>query len=144
MYLHLGGRFRVTIPRPSVSHERLRPLRVLLLVASVVLLGACDFITPAAPDYPAQNAAIIREVFGPLGQAEKAVRVASCESGLNHNALSPGGTYGGLFQLGKHIVAIWAYDSLGNRLNARANVLAARDLFVQRGNWSAWPVCGQR
>lgn len=107
------------------------------------LAAAChpDVITPAAPDYPAQNAAIIREVFGPLGEGEKAVRVASCESGLNHNALSPGSTYGGLFQLSRSIIAIHAYGN--NRLDARANTLAARDLFVNRG-WQPWPVCGRR
>jgi len=115
---------------------------VLLAAGLAVLVAGCDFITPAAPDYPVQNEQIIREVFSPLGEADKAVRVAKCESSLNHNAISPDGVFMGLFQLAPWIVAIHAYG--GNRLDARANTLAARDLRVQRGNWSAWPTCGRR
>lgn len=117
--------------------------KIALVLMGLVVLAGChpDSITPAAPDFPAQNAAIIHAVFDPLGQGDKAVRVASCESGLNHNALSSGGTYAGLFQIGRHVVAIHAYG--GNRLDPWANAYAARDLFVQRGNWSAW-TCGNR
>ena len=65
--------------------------KLLLIVVAIGALAGCDIITPAPPGYPEHNAAIIREVFGPLGQGEKAVRVASCESGLNHNALAKRG-----------------------------------------------------
>ena len=114
----------------------------LVVVGAAVVLAAChpDSITDAPPLPEVE--AIIHEAFDPLGEGDKAVRVAACESGLNPNALSPGGTYGGLFQLGRHVVAIHAYGD--NRLDARANTFAARDLRVQRGNWSAWPHCGRR
>lgn len=115
--------------------------KYLLVIVAIGVLAACR--PPAAPAPPAGDVvAIIHEVFGPLGEGDKAVRVANCESHLNPGAISSGGTYQGLFQLGAHIVAIHAYG--GNRLDARANALAARDLRVQRGNWSAWPVCGYR
>ncbi len=120
---------------------RRRPF-VVLVIAAGILLAACGPDVVTAPAVPGENEAIIREVFDPLGEGEKAVRVASCESGLNHNARSGSGLYLGLFQLGSNIVAIHAYG--GNRYDPRANALAARDLRVQRGNWSAWPRCGLR
>lgn len=118
-----------------------RRLRLVAVVgAALALFAACG--PDVAPGPPNPSEAIIREVFDPIGEGDKAVRVASCESGLNPGAISGGGTYQGLFQLGAHIVAINAYG--GNRLDARQNALAARDLRVARGNWSAWPVCGRR
>lgn len=114
-----------------------------VIVPLIALVGAaCQPPVAPAPPTGELPEAIIREVFAPLGEADKAVRVATCESHLNPGAISPGGTYQGLFQLGAHIVAIHAYG--GNRLDARQNTLAARDLRVQRGNWSAWPYCGRR
>lgn len=132
-----------TGPRSQPHARRPRRLRLLaLLGAAVALLAACGPGAAPAPAPPSPSEAIIREVFDPIGEGDKAVRVASCESGLNPGAISGGGTYQGLFQLGAHIVAINAYG--GNRLDARQNALAARDLRISRGNWSAWPVCGGR
>lgn len=88
--------------------------------------------------------AAIQQAFGPYGQevVDKATRVATCESGLwpYSGTNKPGYPYHGIFQLGKHIVAIHAYG--GNRTDPYQNALAARDLWLQRGNWSAWPHCG--
>jgi len=113
---------------------------VAVVGAALALFAACGPDVAPAPPNPSD--AIIREVFDPIGEGDKAVRVASCESGLNPGAIGGGGTYQGLFQLGPNIVAIHAYG--GNRLDARQNALAARDLRMQRGNWSAWPTCGRR
>ncbi len=120
-----------------------RRLRLVAVVgAAIALFAACGPDTGSAPAAPGSPEAIIREVFDPIGEGDKAVRVAACESGLNPGATSRGGTYQGLFQLGPNIVAIHAYG--GDRLDARQNALAARDLRTSRGNWSAWPVCGGR
>ena len=136
-------------PQQHLSQRARGPVRVarrLRLVAvvgaAIALFAACGPDPGAAPATPGSPEAIIREVFDPLGEGDKAVRVAACESGLNPGAISRGGTYQGLFQLGPHVVAIHAYG--GDRLDARQNALAARDLRTSRGNWSAWPVCGRR
>ena len=128
--------------RPAAAPRNTRLRLVALVGAAVVLFAACGPDVESAPAAPGSPEAIIREVFTPLGEADKAVRVASCESGLNPMAVSSGGTYQGLFQLGSNVVAIQAYG--GDRLDAWANASAARDLRVQRGNWSAWPICGRR
>ena len=132
-------------PTPT-QHQPRRTARRLRLgavvVAAIALFAACGPDVASAPPAPGSPEAIIREVFDPIGEGDKAVRVASCESGLNPGSISGGGTYQGLFQLGSNIVAVHAYG--GNRLDARQNALAARDLRVQRGNWSAWPSCGRR
>lgn len=113
--------------------------RALMLVLLVGLLAGCDrFVVSPGPPSIEQ---MIHQVFDPYGEGDKAVRVARCESGLEPNAVGGGGTYKGLFQLGPHIVAIHAYG--GNRHDPWANINAARDLYVQRGNWSAWPHCGR-
>ncbi len=131
-------------PTQSGRPNRLaRRLRVAAIVgAAIALFAACGPDTGSPPASPDSPEAIIREVFDAIGEGDKAVRVASCESGLNPMAVSRGGTYQGLFQLGSNIVAIHAYG--GDRLDARQNALAARDLRTSRGNWSAWPVCGRR
>lgn len=131
-----------THPRSGRPRSGRRLRLVAVLGAAVALFGACGPDIAAGPPAPGSPEAIIREVFDPIGEGDKAVRVASCESGLNPGAISGGGTYQGLFQLGSSIVAIHAYG--GDRLDARQNALAARDLRVARGNWSAWPVCGRR
>ena len=128
---------------PATPPRTARRVRLVAVVgAAVALLAACGPNPAPAPASPGSPEAIIGEVFAPIGEADKAVRVAACESGLNPGAISSGGTYQGLFQLGPHIVAVHAYG--GNRLDARQNALAARDLRVSRGNWSAWPYCGRR
>lgn len=95
---------------------------------------------PGNPGYPTVRAAIL-SAFGPYGQAvtDKAGRVACCETGWGPGAGYPNAYYKGLFQLGPHVVAIRQYG--GNWWDAYQNAAAARDLYVTRGNWSAWPVC---
>ena len=114
-----------------------RRRRAVGLAVSALAIAAITAACGIGPPPPASQAeAVIHEVFGPLGQGDKAVSVARCESGLNPMAGWPDATYKGLFQLGPHIVAIHAYG--GDWFDARANTLAARDLYVARGNWSAW------
>jgi hypothetical protein len=115
--------------------------------ALAVLGAACD-LTPgphAASPAPAATGspeAIVREVFGPLGVADQAVAVATCESGLDPAAVSPGGEYRGLFQLGGHLAGtVDAYG--GNWFDPLTNAQVARDLYVQNGGWSSWPTCGR-
>jgi len=138
---------------PTSQRTRRRTVRLAAAVVAVAALAtACEFgpgpspssapaPSPAASAALSPDEAVIREVFGPLGVADQAVSVAACESGLNPMAGYPDATYKGLFQLGPHIVAIYQYG--GDFFDARANVQAARDLYVSRGNWSAWPVCGR-
>lgn len=117
--------------------RRLVPL--FALVALVALTACVPKVAPApAPAPSPEVAAAIDQAFGPFGPTvvAQATRVARCESGWVPTA-GAGRYYQGLFQLGRHIVAINAYG--GNWLDPYQNSLAARDLYVSRGrSWSAW------
>ena len=139
-----------TPSRPRRRH--LRAGRLAAAVAVIAVAGAgCKYSgfapTPQAAARPEAAAAaasspeaIIRQVFGPLGVADKAVSVAACESGLNPGADS--GTYKGLFQLGPHLVGtVDAYG--GDWFDPMTNAQVARDLYLSHGGWSSWPRCGR-
>ena len=122
------------------------PLGVAVL-AVAVLASACVFdpgphpASSAPPAPPTGSAAAIQAVFGPLGVADQAVAVAACESGLDPGAVSAGGTYRGLFQLGPHLAGTVAFYG-GNWFDPLVNTQVARDLYLQSG-WSSWPSCGR-
>jgi hypothetical protein len=115
-----------------------RHTRVLVpLLALVVLTAAACGPKPAAGPPPVSTAAI-SQAFSPYGPTvvAQATKIARCESGLVPTA-GAGRYYQGLFQLGRHIVAINNYG--GNYLDPYQNAQAARDLYVTRGySWSAW------
>lgn len=114
-----------------------------LLCCLALLLAGCHG-PHAAPATPASVRAAIHEAFDDMGLYDKAVRVAYCESRLDPNAVSSGGTYVGLFQLGSnYIPTVRFYNGTGDRKDPRGNALAARDSVVQRGDWSAFPNCGR-
>jgi len=84
--------------------------------------------------------AAIQEYFG--DQYDKALSVATCESGLDPHAVSPGGGNWGLFQINKihaDIVSSLGYD-WSEITNAFLNARVARIIYDQSG-WSAWS-CG--
>jgi hypothetical protein len=94
-------------------------------------------IDPGPPPPRSAEEQIIHEVFDPYGVGDKAVSIARCESGLNPMAGWPNATYKGLFQLGPHLAGtVAAYG--GDWFDARTNTYVARDLYLSRGNWSAW------
>ncbi len=113
--------------------------RLMPVVALVVLTACVPSLAPAPVAAPAPEVeAAIAEAFGPFGPTvvAQATKVARCESGWVPTA-GAGEYYQGLFQLGRHIAAVHAYG--GNWLDPVQNSLAARDLYVSRGNsWSAW------
>ena len=119
----------------------MRQPRVLIpVLVLVALTSACvPRPQPAPPPAPSPEvAAAIAQAFGPYGPTvvSQATKVARCESGWVPTA-GAGSYYQGLFQLGRHIVAISVYG--GNWLDPYQNSLAARDLYVSRGlSWSAW------
>lgn len=77
-----------------------------------------------------RRAQIIRRVFRPHGAA--AVRVASCESGLDRHAKN--GQYLGLFQMGAAERARY-----GHGISTKAQAIAARRYWVATGrDWSPW------
>ncbi len=80
---------------------------------------------------------VIRKVFGP--DADQAIRVAECESGLNPQAYNPSGA-AGLFQI---MPGTWRGTSQAgaSRYDAYANAVAAHDIFIRDGHsWREW-VC---
>jgi soluble lytic murein transglycosylase-like protein len=78
---------------------------------------------------------VIRQVFG--SDADQAIRVAECESGLNPEAYNPSGA-AGLFQI---MPGTWVRTSQGgaSRYDAYANAVAAHEIFVRDGHsWREW------
>ncbi len=95
---------------------------------------------PNDPNMPSMPG-LIYSVFGPYGGA--AVRVAQCESGLNPNATNPfsigGSRAAGLFQI--LYPSTWASTAQRafSPYDARANTLAAHEIFVRDGySWREW------
>ena len=120
----------------------MRHTRLLVpVLALVVLVSAACGPTPAPAPAPAPSPEVAQSIdaaFGPFGPnvVAQATRVARCESGWVPTA-GAGSYYQGLFQLGTHIQAIAVYG--GDYLDPYQNAMAARDLYVSRGNnWSAW------
>jgi hypothetical protein len=103
-----------------------RTPRILAAVLGVLALGAC---TPQ--DY-------INQVFGP--DAPQATAVATCESGLNPGATSPGGANRGLFQINK--VHAGTFEQVTGQSWAAVydpywNSVFAKWLYDQQG-WRPW------
>lgn len=80
--------------------------------------------------------AIIADVFGPY--AAKAIRIATCESGLNPNARNRSGA-SGLFQVMMPMHAD-LFDKPSDVFDPYANTRAAFSLSNGGTSWSAW-VC---
>ena len=97
--------------------------------------------TTAAPSDSASPRAIINEVFG--ADAPAALRIAMCESSLNPNAVNStpiGGSHArGLFQI--LYPSTWNTTSQAamSPFNARANTIAAHEIFIRDGHsWREW------
>lgn len=123
----------------SPARNTRRRRRTLALAVSAVAIAVtaagCGFGGPAPA--PSHEELVIHEVFDPLGVADKALSIAWCESGMNALAGFPNATYKGLFQLGPHLQG--SVDAYGGQwFDAKTNALVARDLYLSRGNWSAW------
>lgn len=91
---------------------------------------------------PTSCADLVRSVFSSRGlDSAAAVRVATCESGLNPNARNPSGA-SGLFQ---HLISLWPARAAGagfpgaSPFDPYVNSIAAANM-VRASGWSAW-VC---
>lgn len=98
---------------------------------------------PPGPTGPGQSsvAAMIEQVFG--SYAAGALQVARCESGLNPNAYNPtsiGGSHAeGVFQILYPSTWMGTSEAGSSPYNARANILAAHEIFVRDGySWREW------
>ena len=111
--------------------------KIAVVLAAVALLATA---TPAGADHSRYHVKQqIRRAW--KGRDVKAIRVANCESSLNPNARSPGGTYLGLWQFSR---TTWKeYGGPGRDPRAvsayRQTVIAWR-LFRDR-RWTPWPYC---
>ena len=112
------------------------------LLFSAAMLGVAAPAVQAKQDTTAIKATI-SQVFGPDGPA--AIRVATCESGLDPSAYNPISVRGshakGLFQI--LVPSTWRTTAQAGQspYNADANTLAAHEIFVRDGHsWREW-VC---
>jgi soluble lytic murein transglycosylase-like protein len=110
--------------------------------AAAAQLAAARVVTYApAPAAPRPSTGfvqdLIRQAFGPLGQAavDWGLRVAACESGYNPNAYNPGGP-SGVFQFMPGTFRGTPYGNQ-NIFDAAANVNAAAWYYQQHGG-GAW------
>jgi hypothetical protein len=89
---------------------------------------------------PKSPAALIRQRWAGTGQAERAVRVASCESGggkesgINHLAQNPDSTAFGPFQF---LNKTWASTGIAKTKDLGLQIEAAYRLWQARG-WQPW------
>ncbi len=111
------------------------------LVLVTATVGGMAVPSAQAAQNQQAMAAIINQVFGPNGPA--AVRVATCESGLNpsaYNSTSVGGNHAeGLFQI--LVPSTWSTTSQAgySPYDASANTRAAHEIFVRDGySWREW------
>lgn len=80
--------------------------------------------------------------------AQKMLVIAKCESGFNPNAVSPSGTYVGMYQFnastwGSNRRAMGLDESASLRANAEEAIKTAA-FKMGRDGYGAWPVCGLR
>lgn len=80
----------------------------------------------------------IKQAF-PANQYDKAVAVAKCESGLDPEAVSPGGGNWGLFQINKvHAPTLRKMGYQWSQItDPSVNAKLARAIYDQSG-WKAW------
>ena len=104
----------------------MRYAAAILLALFLVLVVA----TSASAGTPAQNRAVICQVFGRY--CSQAIAVSRCES--NHQTWASNGQYLGLFQMGSY-----ARSRYGHSSGAWGQARAAYRYFVDSGrDWSPW------
>jgi len=132
IYTHLQTNFKQSHVARFLLKISLSGLLGLLLVTATAGMAV-----PKAQANQSQESmkAIINQVFGPYGPA--AIRVATCESGLNPNAYNPvsvGYSHAeGLFQI--LVPSTWRTTSQANHspYDPWANTRAAHEIFVRDG-----------
>src|SRR3954463_14325831 len=117
--------------------KRLRVALIGLVFVAALGLNACDMRAQADGVSPAQDA--INQAFGPI--ADQATRVADCESGMDPNAVSPGGGNYGLFQI--NTVHRQEFEEVTGRpwsdvTDPYANTAYAVRLYNESGGWGPW------
>lgn len=107
-----------------------------ILLTALCVAGLMFSVTACNSQDVSRDA--IRKNF-PAAQHDKAIAVAQCESGLNPQAVSPGGGNWGLFQINK--VHQGMVERMGYRwdqiTDPYVNSKVARVLFDQSG-WRPW------
>jgi hypothetical protein len=101
------------------------------IVIERVVPGMIEYKDREVARMPKNNEEIIRSVFGK--DADVALKVAKCESGMNPKARNKTSTARGLFQVMASIHGVrekWLYDPL-------INTLIAKSLFDASG-WNPW------
>ena len=120
-------------------------VRMIRFIASIVMaatIASVSIVVTPAPAEAWTRQSVKRAIrYAWHGNDRKAIRVADCESGLNPNATSSGGTYLGLWQFSR---TTWdAYGGPGDDprdASAKQQTAVAWRLYLDRG-WAPWPSC---
>ncbi|MCU1354426.1 MAG: Transglycosylase domain [Acidimicrobiales bacterium] len=134
------------IEEPTTSMPDVGRRKVMRRAAAVslVALGVALATSGCSPEDQARMS--IQKHFG--SKASIAIQIAECESRLQAGAISPGGTYVGLFQISK-AHAGWIKRDLGyswsQMTDGEVNATVARELYNRAGGFSPWHgACGGR
>ena len=108
-------------------------------MCGVLTLSACDLSAGASAEAPSAAQDAINYYFGDI--ADQATRVADCESGMDPNAVSPGGGNYGLFQINS--VHRDEFEAVTGRpwsdvTDPYANTAYAVRLYNESGGWGPW------
>jgi LysM repeat protein len=132
----LASRNAITNPNLIFSGQRLCVATRQGVVSHVSAIPAHTLASASS-----SVAGMINTVFGPY--AGSAIRIATCESGLNPNATNPffigGSRASGVFQI--LYPSTWSGTSQASSspYNAYANIAAAHEIFVRDGySWREW------
>jgi hypothetical protein len=101
------------------------------IVIREVVPGMIEYREREVARMPLNNEEIIRSIFG--SEAETALKVAKCESGMNEKARNKTSTARGLFQIMASIHGVkekWLYDPM-------INTMIAKSLYDASG-WNPW------
>ncbi len=130
-----------TVRTPAGAPSRRRYTKP--FVALAVVVGLALSVGACTKEDVARYA--IREKFGP-SLSDTAIKIATCESGLQADAVSPDGNNIGLFQINR-VHEDWIKSDLGydweQLKDPFVNSEVAKVLYDRAGGWSPWHgTCG--
>ena len=109
-----------------------------LIISVLIICSPAGAARAPYPDSdPTPKGRKIIESTWPSHLVKAALNVAWCESRMRGDAVSPTGTYKGLFQMGPKEFAANRHPDHPDIFDRKANSIAAYNLYLDRG-WQPW------